>query len=142
MFAQRRDAARELKTLREEMTQEVLRIQIAKERADDSLAQLLVSRHPSTHTHTLVCSLCTYVVFYKIIELKKIECGEQEVRSAGGGDKGQGTATGNQGIEQELTQAEELTQLRAQLRQSLQQQQVSSPFAVYRIPVVALAYWM
>ena len=45
---QRRDAARELKTLREEMTQEVLKTQIEKERAHEHLALILVLPLPPT----------------------------------------------------------------------------------------------
>jgi hypothetical protein len=46
--AQRRDAARELKTLRENMTQEVLKTQIEKERAHEHLALILVLPLPPT----------------------------------------------------------------------------------------------
>ena len=49
---QRRDGARELKVLREDMTHQVLTIQIAKERADDSLAQILLSFPPPPLAHT------------------------------------------------------------------------------------------
>ena len=55
---QRRDAARELKTLREEMTQEVLKTQIEKERAHEHLALILVLPLPLHYSsYTLPCTL-------------------------------------------------------------------------------------
>jgi len=119
--AQRRDGARELKVLREDMTHQVLTIQIAKERADDSLAQILGSeegRQDTQHHQTHFDG----------------QDGGRAMAQTTQARHTREASEPNQGLQQAghvqplLAQAQELAHVRVQLQRSLQQQQALADF--------------